>query len=411
MRWLSFVQQTVTVTAAAAAGAAATVATANPVAGAAAGAAAKKSAEDLLTELMPAQQDALDTLLDRTQNMERLLGGIRFDLHTLMDGSWQAALLHLEDAVNHPDRAAQDLRLARNTLYQAWGQSTASRKRTLIAQQLGVVYALLGEQADSRAWLTRSVQQATQAAEEELAAVIVSLPTLPKSKATVKGSGPAAVRLPEGTMAVYRQLPQTAERKLAGVPMLAFLVKTEPLARALATVAQTRLDFARLQTACGLPDANARATPRSWTVEGEHVEGRPVIRVSLTRDDTLWTVCGANQNELPAAGLLASLAKWTFVVQEVPLDLPGQVFVTGARPQLGAGYEETAVPLIQTFAASTWYTKMTVVDKHPFDPVPYRYFRLTGPRGAPEWDSRERVLAPAFRLIGAPVRTTIDTWN
>jgi hypothetical protein len=89
----------------AAAGGGVAVAFVNPALGAVVGPAAQATTEQLLEQMLPAQQKALDELLERTRGMESLLGEVRSSLQSLVDGPWNTALLHIEDAENHPLRS------------------------------------------------------------------------------------------------------------------------------------------------------------------------------------------------------------------------------------------------------------------------------------------------------------------
>ena len=414
MRWLSFIQKTVTVTAGAAAGGAATAVTANPVLGAAAGAAATKTTEQILGEFLSAQQDALDTLLERTQNMELLLGGIRSDLQAVIDGPWRTALLHINDAAKHPDRARDELQIARNALYKAMGQATGSDTRTLIAQQLAVVYALLGEPADSRDWLSQSFQEADRAGEQAVATVIDSLPKLPVSKAPVKGRTPETVEVPTGTLAVFQGSEARpwfhvahSDRKLA------FRLHAEPLASALAGLAQTRLDFARLQVACGLADPEIRGAPTRWQVAGLVTRGRaPYVWLRLTEGAHAWTVCSwKDGTPLRASVLLSDLAEWSFSVFGAPVTPPGQLFVSGSSPELGSWEVDRALPLTQ-HQNGRWGVSLSAVEGERSEPIHYRYFMVPTPGAEPECEQREprSLTFPPYGDMG-PVRAKMDSWN
>jgi hypothetical protein len=183
MRWLSFLQRAVRASvgpsAGAAAGAAAGVA--SPVLGAAAAAAAQNVAEQLLCEFLPAQQDALDALAERTGALQVLLGGVQFDVQSLLNAPWETALLHIHDASKHPGDAREDLLLARNSLYQAWAAAAGSAgRRAMVAQELSVVYALLGRRGDSADWLFRSYREAEENADTTVGLVGAVLESVPR---------------------------------------------------------------------------------------------------------------------------------------------------------------------------------------------------------------------------------------
>jgi hypothetical protein len=417
MRWLSFLQQALSATAAAAAGGAATVVTANPVLGAAAGAAAKTSTEELLAEFLPAQQQALDTLLDRTRSIELLLGEIHSNIEVLLEGPWRTALLHIEDATTHPEKAADTLELARQFLYQAYGLAPSSARRAIIAQELSAVYALLGEHADSLHWLFRAYPDAEAGVGEALADVIASFSGLSPVRAHVKTEAGFPVKAPPGVLVVLRP----ADDK----PMLC--VQHEPLATALAALALSCRELAELRLYCATVGMPQHWKDPPWRVEGgEEEEGFQVMELQLpggppyTVFGPPYTVLSSKWRPFRASTTLQAFAIWSFRVTGVPVpssDPPGDagcgVFLSGPRPELGAWREELAIPLAP--AESFWRADRQVLDFVTGGSREYKYFYVAEPGGPAVWELGPNRTVPRIftrkRRMGTAIAVADDSWG
>jgi hypothetical protein len=424
MRWLRFLQRTAGLSAGAAAGAAVTAAATNPVIGAAAGVATAKSVEELIAEFLPAQQQALDELVERTRGIERLLGTIHSDIQTLLDAPWRAALLHIEDAARHPERAPFELQLARNALYLAWGSANKSAKRALIAQQLSAVYALLGEREDGLTWLYRSYAEACNDLGELVASLIASIPELPRVKSPVPG------RSSEDTLDILR----TGDWELE----LVRRVRAEPLVTALGVLAQTRLDLYELRLLCALADV-----PEPW------IEDPSAAFVGYGGYRSfLWMASDTEKYWVRGPGsagpveLLLRLTDLTLRCQDVPVTSPGKLFVTGASPQLGRWREDQSVPLQYEYESYTgpfrgwadyekknrsvpgntsspdsqvparcpWsYTMYLRRDAQP-EPVEYRYFYVESPGAERVWEPGPARCLPSFDDNSYGV-CLLDSWG
>lgn len=291
------------------------------------------------------------TLLDRTRSIELLLGEIHSNIEVLLEGPWRTALLHIEDAATHPEKAAYTLELARQFLYQAYGLAPISARRAIIAQELSAVYALLGEHADSLHWLFRAYPDAEGGVGEALADVIASFSDLSPVKAHVKTEAGFPVKAPPGVLVVVRP----ADDK----PMLC--VQHEPLATALAALALSCRELAELRLYCATVGMPQHWKDPPWRVEGgEEEEGFHVIELQQPGGPP-YMVFGPpligwrpspKQRLFQASITLQELDIWSFRVTGVPVpssDPPGDagcgVFVSGPCPELGAWCEELAMPL------------------------------------------------------------------
>lgn len=163
MDWPSYLRKVVSTAAGAAAGVAAGAG--GPVAIASAKVAAEKVSDDLLKQFLGAHADQMQRIeeislemRDRLIRVENMVGG-------LLDAPWNTALTHIEEAGRRPLRREQELELARERLFQAWGVAAglldrdtgsldpAALRCPLIAQQIAAVYSLLGEPANTVHWL------------------------------------------------------------------------------------------------------------------------------------------------------------------------------------------------------------------------------------------------------------------
>jgi hypothetical protein len=376
MHWLSFLQQTVITGAGAAAGVVGTAVSANPLLGAAASAAAQKSTEELLAEFLPAQQDALDELAERTQRIESILGDVRTDVRALTDAPWRAALLHIEDAASHPDAASVELALARNLLYEAWGASPRAASRALIAQQLSVVYGLLGAPQDSHQWLHRSCRQSSMAVADELGRVRADVGRLPLKKASPR----KRITAPSDKLRLYLFHPKQG----------LFLVESKPLGTALVALARGVIDFYRLRLLCATtgmrepwPTRSSLSESDAWTMSPSFPYD---IFVSTRGAEGLWMADG------PAAavakGILEDeeLPEFTFRLGKVPGDLPesARFFINGSTPELGEWDPERAIPLehVDDRDGDRWEAEVRLPLHPKGEPPRYRFLYVPQP-GAP----------------------------
>lgn len=222
--WSNFLTRLLTTTVSAAAGAGAGALTANPVMAAAAQAAAAKAAGDLLGEFLPAQQDALERLENFTKEIHLLATDVHTRVRAHQSGPGRAALLHIEDAERHPERAIGELELARRLLYEAWGGASDGSQRAFAAQQLSAVYAFLGNFEDSCRWLERALPDVDMAVKDALLDFAATVPNLPFKSYKDRDSKPTiqvGYRFPSGG---GRQSP-VAEDRLA--PALMRLVEAQ----------------------------------------------------------------------------------------------------------------------------------------------------------------------------------------
>jgi Starch binding domain len=409
MRWLSFLEKTLIATAGAAAGGAVTAATVNPFIGTMAAAAAKESTEELVSEFLPAQQQALDELLERTRGIESLLGGIRSDIQTLLDAPWQTALLHIGDAARHPANAQGELQIARNALYEAWSSATTGAKKTLIAQQLSVVYALLGQRDDSRDWLFRSYPEARKGLSEAIASVVSSVKDLPRVKHGKNRELGAPV--PAGLLRVFLSVDTNVEYHKA--PNALFYVSSEPLETALTTLAETHLDVFALCLACALADM-----PKPWdgppSGGQEGPNGHPDFPQPAVDLGYLCRVQGDGARR--AATMLSHSGRWQFELNEAPFSPPWQAFISGSSPELGRWRQDQAIPLSRDQDKGDpprWTSTVNVANYVPSETVEYRYF-FAQPGGPPVWEQTpNRQLSPdrdPWALLGHKIDLK-DSWR
>ena len=398
----------------AAAGGAATGATANPLAGAAAGAAARKTTEELLTELLPAQQQALEELLERTQGMEMLLGSIRSDITTLLDVPWRTAHLHMEYAARHADQATDELRVARNYLYEAWSASTASARRALIGQELTLVYALCGELADSREWLWRSYEEQEKAVREAAMSLISTIDDLPHLR-PIRTTKTRNLFEP-GSLHVQSSTPHN------------FFTPPEPLCTSLRALVGSLTDGYLLRLSCAL----ARI-PKPWPAHPStlDVEGgwsprgscpTPFVKVYTGRRGwgmTGFTVSGEPDSPLPVDEL-SEITGWHFTVRHVPFTPPLQLFVSGSSPELGQWRVDQAMPMKYSpgpLNPDGWSTSLLTLESDRPEPVQYKYLHVPEPGGLPIWeDGPNRLIELHYPFGGRDpgrlrFRTAHDDWR
>lgn len=422
MGWLSFLQKTVSASVAAAAGGAAGVVSANPMVGAAAGAAAKTSTEELIGELLGGQQEALGTLIERTRNLEVMLGSVQSDVRAMLNGPWETALLHIADAAKRPDRAQAELRIARDLLYQAWGQTNRGAKRALIAQELSAVYLLLGELEDSRDWLFASYPQAEFGVGDVIGGVVESLRGLRAVRfgATLRrASGGYPIDVPERLLAVQR-----------GPDDVIYCVRREPLLTALTSAAQARLDLAGLRLACALAGMPGKWEQSSgWSIKAE--AGSQPPHVEMFSGKGMGIVWGPRAAPMPAAELLlGSIVRWEFTLTDIPpsflpansVTSPGaagemQFFVIGDCPELGRWSIEQALPLRTQWGRHGVYDFRGSVEAvgDAGAEVEYKYLAMPPEGGEPSWEEGpNRVLPPPARdRYGGQSRRRLvtDSWR
>ena len=162
MPWGEFLCEVVADSAGAAAGAAA-LPIAGPVGAAVAGAAAKKTTQELLQGFLAAQDDQLQRIEDINRDLQGRLIGLEQGMEILLDKSWLKAQDFIEEAARSPDREREDLLLARNELIDAWRSARDDTRRSMVAQKLVVVHALLEEPASVNKWLIDAATAAINA--------------------------------------------------------------------------------------------------------------------------------------------------------------------------------------------------------------------------------------------------------
>ena len=407
MSWQAFLQKTLTASATAAAGSAATAITANPVLGAAAGAAARKSTEQLLAEFLPAQQEALGTLVEQTRGIEKLLGSVQSDLRTMMDRDWQAAHLSIADAAKHPERAHEELHVARRRLFDAWGGANSYAKRSQVSQELSVVYGLLGEPDDSHEWLFQAYSEETKALADSINQTWEATADLPRIKVRRKPGG-----LDDLSVWIYLSEKEQLERD-GGLYVGEFkgCVSADPLMTALDALAETRVALVGLRFACAIAQM-----PRPWDKpEGVDVcvFGRsPSQRgISVYAGSQRLTFLVEKPAPMRAVELLNEIVHWWLNLAAPPGKSP-QVFVTGSSPELGSWHEELAVPL-ERLSDKQFNCALDVYDHDRSDPVEYKYLCLPKPGAPAIWErGKTRRLKPATLYSdGRTTRFTKDSWR
>ena len=352
------------------------------------------------------------TLMQRTSRMELMLGDISAGVQRLQNADWETALLHLDDAHAHPERAADELRHARGLLYRAWNTTSLAGQRALIAQQTSSVCALLGEPEDSHAWLLRSFPMALTAFEDSAAEVAGSLEGMRRVKAGVK-TGKA---IPAGTLTIHRG---------TGVERPWKTVSEEPLLAALHDLAQTKFDLFALRGACTLA-----GMPGPWSTYAAHQVdsrrsryGKDSISLRPKAFATNFMVYGPPGSLSVPVELLTRIGQWTFAVDGIPgeqnrdaarggnADAFPKLYVSGSAPELGGWSAERAIPLLAVDARTgSLVVHMPALDTG--EEVRYKYFVVTRPGAEATWEpGSSRRLPPPVpdSLRGHPERRVSDT--
>ncbi len=427
MRWHAFLQRTLTATATAAAGGAATAVTANPVLGAAAAAAASKSTEELLAEFLPAQKEALDTLVERTRGIESLLGAVHSNIEAMIDRDWQAALLSIADAAKHPERAQGELHVARRRLFDAWGGANTNAKRAQISQELSVVYGLLGEPDDSREWLFRSYSEASEALVDSISETWDSIDHMPRVKARRKAGGSGAelvsVYLSEkedlaraGSLDVALSAGLLRDPRRYEVGAFSGWLRAEPLITGLKALAEARVALVELQFSCAVAQM-----PRPWTTPNgadisvfRHPRLGTQNGISMYAGSQRLTILSNAPTPMRPVELLHKIADWTFVLSAPPGKSPN-VFVSGSSAELGAWNVELAVPLERVDKTDLWECRIAAYDADRTKPVEYRYFCVPKKGGRLIWESgkkrRLKAPEPPFSQAYSAWRFRSDRWR
>ncbi|WP_104046093.1 CBM20 domain-containing protein [Arthrobacter sp. ZGTC412] len=325
--WPAVLMQLLTTAASAVAGkaanAAATAATANPIIGAAADAAAAKATEKLLGEFLPAQQQELRRIEEFTRDIHGLAGDINMRVKALQGGPSRAALLHMEYASRHPERAYEELQAARGLLFQAWGIASDASQRAFAAQQLSGVYALLGDSYDSRQWLEKCLPDTDLAVEDAICDLLTAL-------RVVLNRSPSRASSEDYTRVT------TMETGARYVPV-------RDLHPALSKVVDARHEAMLLRrlsmtVGIGAPWPSLSRTRIQNDGDSEILVQTPTAWVKVE--------IGAALRDSPTVATMRRMETMTFRVKDGPWNAQaGQVFLFGPSPQLGAWEPAQAVPM------------------------------------------------------------------
>jgi hypothetical protein len=340
--WSGYLRKLAVAVTGAAAGTVATSLTANPALGAAAGTAATKSAEQLITELLPAQQEALQAIEERTRQIYSLLAGVDTRVRALQSAPWRVALLNIEDAVHSPAEAPMHLERARQSLYEAWGSGTDDDERAFVAQLLSVVFALLGADAQSGRWLIKSYAPAVAARNAMIGSLFESVRALKPERWPVLND----FRPPRtGYLHVTPETFGGGKLKTGDTRR----VRSDLVLPALRAAAATTVEVARLWQACSVAgmsgtypvissmdpgyfagDDKVSAVALSGRFDGTS----PTLSIHLATDDH----AAMRESFSPAVHL-------SFSLSSDPHDADRSVYVSGDCPELGGGRPRAAVPL------------------------------------------------------------------
>lgn len=342
MSWSGYLRTLAVAVTGAAAGTVATSLTANPVVGAAAGTAATRTAEQLITELLPAQQEALHEIEERTRQIYSLLAGVDTRIRALQSAPWRVALLNIEDAVHHPGDAPMHLERARQSLYQAWASGTDDDERAFVAQQLSVVFALLGDGDQSRRWLVKSYAPAVAARNAMIGSLFQSVRTLRPDRWPVLNT----VRPPRaGFLHVTPQTVAGARVRSGDTRR----VRADVALPALRAAAAGTVEVARLWQACSVAGMSGTHPLISWTEPTYFAVDDKVSAVSLTGGydgGSPWLSV-----DLPAEAQaemresFSPAVHLSFDVSGAPYDPARSLYVSGDCPELGGGRPNAAVPM------------------------------------------------------------------
>lgn len=168
MGWRRYLAKTVSATTGAAAGAGVTV-VAGPIGGAAAGAVVQQATESMLDELIAAQNDHLQDLAALNRELRDRLIGVQASVDTIIDGPWRTARLYIEEAARMHDarQRGNNLELARQRLYDAWGMANNAMRRSAVAQELSALCALINDRSGVERWLDRASDNSDEAVKEQ----------------------------------------------------------------------------------------------------------------------------------------------------------------------------------------------------------------------------------------------------
>jgi hypothetical protein len=413
MSWSRFLGQLVSTSAGAAAGAWTTSITVNPVAGAAAGAGVKKTTEQLLQEFLPAQQEALQVIEERTRQIYSLLAGVDSRVRALQSAPWRSALLNVEDALNAPEHATEDLERARQRLYDAFASVTDNAERAFVAQLLSVVFVMLGNDKQSRRWLFKSYAPTIEAKNEMIEAVAAALPDLEYERKRWQGS--VSLPISEGMVRVQRSPTEPWTKRYPELKRYFDtdtdrFVRMERIAPALTALANTTIDAMRLWTACadlGMPDvpppgSRPQGDMDFWRRTGF---GRP-FDSTRTRIPTVylsgpgtpeWGLTFQMGRESDPIRAFADTFEVVFAVSGVPEYWP--VFVSGGCAELGHWQLDRALELYPSLGEDEVLEVVppSIPDRTPWaqvrvlggvrDQVEYKYVAFpSGRNGPPQWE-------------------------
>jgi hypothetical protein len=118
---------------------------------------------------MDAQADQMERIDQLGQEMRGRMTRLQDSVGGLLDRHWHTALMHIEEASRRPPEARrQELELASEQLFEAWGvakalldrdpcsMDPAALKGPTIAQQIAAVYQFMGEPDSTRRWLANA---------------------------------------------------------------------------------------------------------------------------------------------------------------------------------------------------------------------------------------------------------------
>src|SRR6201994_1215244 len=344
MRWSSYLTKVLSSTVGAAAGGFVAVHSGSPVVGQAAETAARTSIEELLTEFLPAQQDALEQLTEITRDVREIVSGIRADVEVLLDTPWQAALLHVEYAAQHSAQAATELDIARQKLFEAYAGARTHAKRAFIAQQLCAVYALMGQDQDSKSWLFRSYPEEAAAVNESVEEVAKALSDVPyerrmKLRPTGPFGGPRPGYIEIRPGALFGEKPD---------PRGAGVVRQERVEPALMSLARLTMEMLVLRGTCAkagmpepwpsVPGADAKYLwPSGGSLELRVNSARYLFTAPRDNFGRPWYAVGIYRN--------ARQVRFRSLGTGSHANLSNPLYVFGSTPELGNWDVRRAIPL------------------------------------------------------------------
>ena len=256
------------------------------------------------------------------------------------------------------------------------GSFLAPGTRALIAQQLSVLYAMLGAPQDSRQWLFRSCPQSSFAMAQEGARVRAAVDRLPLKRAPTPLHA-----VPNGKLRLYLLGPKPGH----------FLVASEPLTTGLQALAHGTVDFYRLRrlgALAGMPEPwptlHSLGSDDGWRMfKAPTTHG---VFLSSAEEESVWRVEGAGA--LAAADILSrELYRFNLILEGVPEPAPASAryLLSGSTPELGEWSPERAIPLRHRNDqwGNRWKAEIHLCADRTGDPARYRYLYAPRPGRRP----------------------------